>query len=92
MVKTSLPNCAMTRLAFVSTIGDGQVDTPQSPQRAIQQKMREVLIGFDSAWAGSSKNPGAISAYVLEGGNTRLFIHLGPLRSVTLLTSLGESP
>jgi hypothetical protein len=27
VVKTSLPNCAMTHLAFVSTIWDGQVDT-----------------------------------------------------------------
>jgi len=26
VVKTSLPNCAMTHLAFVSTIGGGQVD------------------------------------------------------------------
>jgi predicted RNase H-like nuclease len=36
-------------------------------------KMREVLIGFDSAWTDSSKNPGAIAAYVLESGQPTTF-------------------
>ena len=35
--------------------------------------MREVLIGFDLAWTDSPKNPGAISAYVLEGGQYATF-------------------
>ena len=34
----------------------------------------EVLIGFDSAWTDSLKNPGAIAAYVLEGGQ-QVFFH-----------------
>jgi hypothetical protein len=50
-----------------------ETDTPQSPKYAIQQKMREVLIGFDSAWTDSPKNPGAISAYVLEGRQYETF-------------------
>ena len=35
--------------------------------------MREILIGFDSAWANSSKNPGAIAAYVFETGKPAVF-------------------
>lgn len=38
-----------------------------------QQKMRDVLIGFDSAWTDNPKNPGAISACVLEGGQYATF-------------------
>jgi predicted RNase H-like nuclease len=34
---------------------------------------REVLIGFDSAWTDSSKNPGAATAYVIEGGQRPTF-------------------
>ncbi|PVE25788.1 hypothetical protein DC522_03170 [Microvirga sp. KLBC 81] len=30
--------------------------------------MKEVLIGFDSAWTDNTKNPGAIAAYVVEDG------------------------
>ncbi len=32
--------------------------------------MREVLVGFDSAWANSPKRPGAIAALVLDGSAT----------------------
>lgn len=35
--------------------------------------MREVIVGFDSAWTNSSKNPGAIAAYVLEQGHPVTF-------------------
>lgn len=35
--------------------------------------MREVLIGFDSAWTDSSRNPGAIAACVLAGGQHAAF-------------------
>ena len=42
--------------------------------------MREVLIGFDSAWTDSPKNPGAISAYALKGGQYETF---QPPRSAT---------
>ncbi len=33
-----------------------------------RRTMREVLIGFDSAWTDSSVNPGAIAASVLDDG------------------------
>lgn len=42
--------------------------------------MRDVLIGFDSAWTDSSKNPGAIAAYILEGKQYATF---EPPRNVT---------
>ena len=32
------------------------------------EKLRDVLIGFDSAWTDSLRNPGAISACILDGG------------------------
>ncbi len=35
--------------------------------------MREILIGFDSAWTGSSKNQGAIAAYVFETSKRSIF-------------------
>jgi predicted RNase H-like nuclease len=36
-------------------------------------RMREVLIGFDSAWTDSLRNPGAIAACVLDGGQHTTF-------------------
>jgi len=35
--------------------------------------MREILIGFDSAWTNRSKNPGAIAAYVFEPSKPAVF-------------------
>jgi predicted RNase H-like nuclease len=35
--------------------------------------MREVFIGFDSAWTDSSKNPGAITGFVIEDGGPGIF-------------------
>jgi predicted RNase H-like nuclease len=55
-----------------------EIEPPQSPQCAILQKMRDVLIGFDSAW--KDKNPGAISAYVLERGQYATFHPPRPAR------------
>jgi predicted RNase H-like nuclease len=35
--------------------------------------MREVLIGFDSAWTDNARNPGAIAAYIREAGQVMTF-------------------
>src|ERR1700730_5555584 len=58
VVKTSLPNCAMTHLAPVSSLGEGQVDRAWRPEPMAKSAMKRqpaktpAAIDLDAGLAG----------------------------------------